>query len=194
MILNHLFSFKFPVTQDHGIQRGGVTDVVEPQNKQFRRSLSQDINRHNAVVLEGRIIDVESKDSRIVAEALTRISNANETTKDADQEILSRAVVGMEDLQEPKNLPFIPLSIKDHCDYFESQQGNDVLNEPSGRNEPRGGARALKRNLHEAYALLKESILEIKTTGLSEPLIKPEVSFAVLKCVLTQRNHGSFVA
>ena len=31
-------------------------DVVEPQNGQFRRSLLQDLNRHAAVVLEGRNI------------------------------------------------------------------------------------------------------------------------------------------
>ncbi|VVA97892.1 unnamed protein product [Arabis nemorensis] len=59
---------------------------------------------------------------------------------------------------------------KDSRDYFESQQGN-VLN------EPRGGSGAPKRNIHEAYTMLKRSISEITTTGLSDPLIKPEVAF-----------------
>jgi transcription initiation factor TFIIH subunit 1 len=193
-------------------------DVVEPQNDQFKRSLLQDLNRHAAVVLEGRSIDVESEDTRIVAEALTRVKQGmmfhsakqchafyssdlaihlyftpllvskadGETTKDANQERLERMsrVAGMEDLQAPQNFPLAPLSIKDPRDYFESQQGN-VLNVPRG-------AKGLKRNVHEAYGLLKESILEIRATGLSDPLIKPEVSFEVFssltRTIATAKN------
>ncbi|ANM59715.1 BSD domain (BTF2-like transcription factors, Synapse-associated proteins and DOS2-like proteins) [Arabidopsis thaliana] len=175
---------------DHGIQRDGTMDVVEPQNDQFKRSLLQDLNRHAAVVLEGRSIDVESEDTRIVAEALTRVKQVSkadgETTKDANQERLERMsrVAGMEDLQAPQNFPLAPLSIKDPRDYFESQQGN-VLNVPRG-------AKGLKRNVHEAYGLLKESILEIRATGLSDPLIKPEVSFEVFssltRTIATAKN------
>lgn len=57
---------------DHGIQRDGTNDIIEPQNDQLKRSLLQDLNRHAAVVLEGRCINVQSEDTRIVAEALTR--------------------------------------------------------------------------------------------------------------------------
>ncbi|EOA39966.1 hypothetical protein CARUB_v10008654mg [Capsella rubella] len=162
---------------DHGIQRDGTRDVVEPQNEQFKRSLLQDLNRHAAVVLEGRSIDVDSEDTRIVAEALTRVKQVSkadgETGKDANQERLERMsrVAGMEDLQAPQNFPLAPLSIKDPRDYFESQQGN-VLNAPRG-------TKGLKRNVHEAFGLLKESIVEIRARGLSDPLIKPEVSFEV---------------
>ncbi|KAL1189474.1 General transcription and DNA repair factor IIH subunit TFB1-1 [Cardamine amara subsp. amara] len=168
---------------DHGIQRDGTMDVIEPQNDQFKRSLLQDLNRHAAVVLEGRSIDVDSEDTRIVAEALTRVKQVNkadgDTTKEANQERWERMsrVAGMEDLQAPQNFPLAPLSIKDPRDYFESQQGN-VLNVPRG-------AGALKRNVHEAYGLLKESILEIRATGLCVPLIKPDVSFDVFRS-LTQ--------
>ncbi|KAG7635227.1 BSD domain [Arabidopsis suecica] len=162
---------------DHGIQRDGTNDIIEPQNDQLKRSLLQDLNRHAAVVLEGRCINVQSEDTRIVAEALTRakqVSKADgEITKDANQERLERMsrATEMEDLQAPQNFPLAPLSIKDPRDYFESQQGN-ILSEPRG-------AKASKRNVHEAYGLLKESILVIRMTGLSDPLIKPEVSFEV---------------
>ncbi|CAH8327108.1 unnamed protein product [Eruca vesicaria subsp. sativa] len=162
---------------DHGIQRDGTMDVVEPQSGQFRRSLLQDLNRHAAVVLEGRNIDVDSEDTKMVAEALAQVKQVSkadgETTKDANQERLARMsrVAEMEDLQAPQNFPLAPLSIKDPREYFESQQGN-VVNEPR-----RSGT--LKRNVHEAYGLLKESILEIRTKGLSDPLIKPEVAFEV---------------
>jgi hypothetical protein len=67
MLVERLFTFsagsyfilcliKFPVTQDHGIQRDGTNDIIEPQNDQLKRSLLQDLNRHAAVVLEGRCI------------------------------------------------------------------------------------------------------------------------------------------
>ncbi|KAL9833131.1 General transcription and DNA repair factor IIH subunit TFB1-1 [Arabidopsis thaliana] len=103
---------------DHGIQRDGTNDIIEPQNDQLKRSLLQDLNRHAAVVLEGRCINVQSEDTRIVAEALTRakqVSKADgEITKDANQERLERMsrATEMEDLQAPQNFPLAPLSIK----------------------------------------------------------------------------------
>ncbi|KAG2250261.1 hypothetical protein Bca52824_080397 [Brassica carinata] len=138
------------------------------------RSLSQDINRHSATVLEDRCIDVESDDSRTIAEALTLAKQVSKATKDAYQERLeklSRAIV-MEDLKEPQNFSFVPLSTKDPRDYFESQQGI-VLNEPRVTWDS-------KRNVHDAYRSLKEPVVQIRTKGLSAPFINPEVSFKVL--------------
>ncbi|KAF3518010.1 hypothetical protein DY000_02058707 [Brassica cretica] len=179
---------------DQGDDYSHTMDLVEPQNDQFgRRSLSQDINRHSATVLEDRCIDVESDDSRTIAEALTlakqdvesddsrTIAEAltlakqvSKATKDAYQERLeklSRAIV-MEDLKEPQNFSFVPLSTKDPRDYFESQQGI-VLNEPRVTWDS-------KRNVHDAYRSLKEPVVQIRTKGLSAPFINPEVSFKVL--------------
>lgn len=42
--------------QDHGILREGSKEMTESQNELYKRSLSQDINRHAAVVLEGRAV------------------------------------------------------------------------------------------------------------------------------------------
>uniref|UniRef100_A0A0D3CNV5 BSD domain-containing protein n=1 Tax=Brassica oleracea var. oleracea TaxID=109376 RepID=A0A0D3CNV5_BRAOL len=160
---------------DQGDDYSHIMDLVEPQNDQFgRRSLSQDINRHSAAVLEGRCIDVESDDSRTIAEALTLAKQVSKATKDAYQERLeklSRAIV-MEDLKEPQNFSFVPLStFYDPRDYFESQQGI-VLNEPRVTGDS-------KRNVHDAYRSLKESVVQIRTKGLSAPFINPEVSFKV---------------
>ncbi|XP_010542494.1 PREDICTED: probable RNA polymerase II transcription factor B subunit 1-1 isoform X2 [Tarenaya hassleriana] len=169
---------------DHGIIRDGSKDTIEPQNDQFRRSLLQDLNRHAAVVLEGRTIDVESEDTRLVAEALARAKQVGKaddgTSKDANQERLERMsrMAEMEDLQAPQNFPLAPLSIKDPRDYFESQQAKTSKDVP-------GGAGSLKRSVWEAYGSLKESISEIRTAGLSDPLIKPEVAFKVFSS-LTQ--------
>jgi len=41
-------------TQDHGIHRYGNKETVDADSELARRTLSQDLNRHAAVVLEGR--------------------------------------------------------------------------------------------------------------------------------------------
>ena len=69
------------------------------------------------------------------------------------------------------DLPFLFWN-QDPRDYFESQQGI-VLNEPRVTGDS-------KRNVHDAYRSLKESVVQIRTKGLSAPFINPEVSFKVL--------------
>lgn len=43
-------------TQDHGIFRDADRETNDPQYEQYRRTLSQDLNRQGAVVLEGRTV------------------------------------------------------------------------------------------------------------------------------------------
>ncbi|KAM1248577.1 hypothetical protein ACFX2I_044575 [Malus domestica] len=57
---------------DHGIFRDGSKDITELQNEQYRRTLSQDLNRQGAVVLQGRTVDGDLEDPNNVAEALMR--------------------------------------------------------------------------------------------------------------------------
>ncbi|KAL0697091.1 hypothetical protein Bca4012_064271 [Brassica carinata] len=138
-------------------------DYTHTMNDKFgRRSLLQDINRHSAAVLEGRCIDVESDDSRTIAEALTPAKQVSKATKDAYQERLEKLsrAIEMEDLQAPQN---------SRSWRFLSR---NVLNEPRV-------AGASKRNVHDAYQSLKNSFVEMRTKGLSDPLIRPEVSFKV---------------
>lgn len=40
--------------QDHGILRDGSKEAVDNESELARRTLSQDLNRHATVVLEGR--------------------------------------------------------------------------------------------------------------------------------------------
>ncbi|RZS02829.1 hypothetical protein BHM03_00032917 [Ensete ventricosum] len=58
--------------QDHGILRDGCKEIADSENDLARRTLAQDVNRHAAVVLEGRALDIELGDTRAVAEALAR--------------------------------------------------------------------------------------------------------------------------
>ncbi|GLT83710.1 hypothetical protein SLE2022_019830 [Rubroshorea leprosula] len=165
---------------DHGIVREGSKEVTESQQELYRRNLSQDINRHAAVVLEGRAVDVELEDTRAIAEALSRSKQVNgESDQDSNQEKLDRIsrMTEIEDLHNSHDLPLAPLCIKDPRDYFDSQQANALRS--SGDLLP--GNEQIKCNVstHEAYGSLRDSISAIKRGGLKDPIVKPEIAFQV---------------
>ncbi|KAK2982292.1 hypothetical protein RJ640_004937, partial [Escallonia rubra] len=169
---------------DHGLPRDGSKDVMDSQYEQYRRSFLQDLNRHAAVVLEGRAIDVELGDTRSVAEALARskqVELANEASDgNVNQERLDRIsrMAEIEDLQAPRDHPVAPLSIKDPRDYFDSQQANALKT----FGDTLAGTKQMTSDLStsEAYGSLRESISEIKAVGLRAPIVKPEVALKVL--------------
>lgn len=168
---------------DHGLSRDDSKDAIDSPYEEYRRSLSQVLNRHGAVVLEGRSIDVELGDTRSVAEALARskqVELANEASDgNANQERLDRIsqFAEIEDLQPPRDPPLAPLFIKDPRDYFDSQQANALKTLGDTLVE----TRQMKCNLStsEAYGSLRECISEIKIAGLSDPIVKPEIAFKV---------------
>ncbi|KAI3686158.1 hypothetical protein L1987_79831 [Smallanthus sonchifolius] len=174
----------------HGLASEDIKDELEAQYEPYKRSFLQDINRHAAVVLEGRTIDVETGDTRSVAEALAsskRVELAKEASDgNAHQERLDRVIrmAEIEDLQAPRDPPVAPLCIKDPRDYFDSQQVNALNHLP--------GTRQMKSVLStsEAYGSLRAYISEIRTVGLSDPIIRPEVAFKVFNS-LTQNISSS---
>lgn len=162
---------------DHGIFRDGGKEITESHNEQCRRTLSQDLNRQGAVVLEGRTIDVDLEDPRTVAEALVRSRHAVEgNEKQIGLDRIAR-MTAIEDLQAPHSYPFAPLCIKDPRDYFDAQQANAIKT----LDDTRAGMQQTKCSLSttEAYCSLRESISEIKSSGLNHPIIKPEVALMV---------------
>ncbi|CAI9755050.1 unnamed protein product [Fraxinus pennsylvanica] len=171
---------------DHGLLREESKDVLESQYEPYRRHFSQDLNQHAAVVLQGRVVDVELGDTRSVAEALSQTKQAelaNEASEGNSKKDLSyriSRIAEMDDLQGPRDPAVAPLCIKDPRDYFDSQQANALGDTGSG-------AKTLKCNVNplEAYGSLKELVSEIRVTGLSEPITNPEVPFTVLSS-LTQ--------
>lgn len=190
---------------DHGIVRDGSKEITESQHELYIRTLSQELNRHAAVVLQGTPIDEEQlKDTQTVAEALKQSKqgqNASneETDMNANQDRLSRISKMMEidDLQASSDLPLAPLSIKDPRDYFDSQQATALKNS----RDASIGTDPVKRILsaEESYASLRDSISHIKTTGLVDPIITPEVAVKVLSVLThnisstkydTGKNHG----
>lgn len=168
---------------DHGLSRDDSKDAIDSPYEEYRRSLSQVLNRHGAVVLEGRSIDVELGDTRSVAEALARskqVELANEASDgNVNQERLDRIsqLAEIEDLQPPRDPPLAPLFIKDPRDYFDSQQANALKTLGDTLVE----TRQMKCNLStsEAYGSLRECISDIKIAGLSDPIVKPEIAFKV---------------
>ncbi|CAI9115680.1 OLC1v1016655C1 [Oldenlandia corymbosa var. corymbosa] len=168
---------------DHGLSRGDEKEVLEPQYEPFKRSFSQYLNQHAAIVLQGRVVDVESGDTRSVAEALARTKQA-ELAKDVSDVDMDHArlervsrMAEIEDLQAPSEPPVAPLSIKDPRDYFDSQQAN-ALNTAA---ESDFCSTQLNFSIRPslAYSWLNESITEIKTGGLADPLISSDVALKV---------------
>lgn len=163
---------------DHGIFRDGSKEINEPQHEQYKRTFLQDLNRQGEVVLEGRKIDTELDDPMSVAEALARSRRESDgSAKEERTDRISR-MTEMEDLQAPCSYPFAPLCIKDPRDYFDSQQVNALKTS----DDTRAGSEQLRCSLstEEAYSSLRDSISEIKATGLSASIIKPEVALTVL--------------
>ncbi|KAL2938876.1 General transcription and DNA repair factor IIH subunit TFB1-1 [Bienertia sinuspersici] len=171
---------------DHGIPRDGNKEINEFQSQYdlYKRNLSQDLNRHAAVVLEGRALDVEIGDTRTVAVALARSKQAQVATDTSEandnQERLNKVcrMTEIEDLQAPREPPVAPLCIKDPRDYFYSQQANAL--ETMG--DSGVGSRSVNCHVstHKAYSCMRESISDIKSVGLQTSIIKAEVAFKVL--------------
>ncbi|XP_038974695.1 general transcription and DNA repair factor IIH subunit TFB1-1-like isoform X3 [Phoenix dactylifera] len=169
---------------DHGILRDGSKETADAENELARRTLSQDLNRHATVVLEGRALDVELGDTRTAAEALARSKQAELCTETSDektnQERLEKVsrMTEIEDLQAPHSLPYAPLCIKDPREYFDSQQANAV----KALGDTGAGIKPVDFSLktEEAYTYLLEQISEVKVRGLNNLVVQPEATLKVL--------------
>ncbi|GFP99115.1 probable RNA polymerase ii transcription factor b subunit 1-1 [Phtheirospermum japonicum] len=179
---------------DHGLVHEEVKDDLDSQYEPYKKSFSQDLNQHAAVVLQGRVVDVELGDTRSVAEALTRAKQAELSdeisNKNIERELSDRIsrMAAIDDLQGPQDPAVAPLSIKDPRDYFDSQQANAV----KALGDAGSGAKPLNYNVssREAYGSLKNLISNIRDTGLSEPVLSQEVALKVLSG-LTQNISSS---
>ncbi|KAF9606962.1 hypothetical protein IFM89_030260 [Coptis chinensis] len=180
---------------DHGILRDGCKEAIDSEYDEYRRTLSQNLNRHAAVVLEGRALDVALGDTRTVAEALSRSKQAElaeNLDKNAARARLERVLrmAEIEDLQDHRNLKFAPLCIKDPREYFDSQQANAIrtLDETEiGTNPINCGLSA-----QEAYGSLKNLISEMKRTGFSDPVVRPDVALKVLNGLTQHLSSTKF--
>uniref|UniRef100_A0A453G9F4 BSD domain-containing protein n=9 Tax=Aegilops tauschii subsp. strangulata TaxID=200361 RepID=A0A453G9F4_AEGTS len=164
---------------DHGILRDGSRETADIDSELARRTLSQDLNRHAAVVLEGRSTDIESTDTKTVAEALARSKKEPPPSSAADDASHERLVkvarmTEIEDLQAPRSLPYAPLCIKDPREYFDSQQANALR--PLGSNDGRK-ARSCSLSTDDAFRHLMDQISSVK---MNCPVVQSDVALKVL--------------
>uniref|UniRef100_A0A0E0QHL8 BSD domain-containing protein n=2 Tax=Oryza TaxID=4527 RepID=A0A0E0QHL8_ORYRU len=176
---------------DHGIIRDGSKETIDNDGELARRTLSQDLNRHAAVVLEGRSSDVELTDTKTVAEAIARSKKeppSSSISDDTNHERLVKVarMTEIEDLQAPRSLPYAPLCIKDPREYFDSQQAN-ALRSLGGNNDGRH-ARNCRLSTDDAFDHLLGQISSIKVNGLNYPVIQSDVALKVqrIKDAMTQ--------
>ncbi|CAL4996770.1 unnamed protein product [Urochloa decumbens] len=168
---------------DHGILRDGSKETVDTESEFARRTLSQELNRHAAVVLEGITSDVELTDAKSVAEALARSKKetpSTSTVDDANHERLVKVarMTEIEDLQAPRSVPYAPLCIKDPREYFDSQQAN-ALRSLGGSNDGRK-ARNCSLSTEEAFHHLMDQISSIKVNKMNCPVIESDMALKVL--------------
>ncbi|AQK50810.1 General transcription and DNA repair factor IIH subunit TFB1-1 isoform 1 [Zea mays] len=168
---------------DHGIHRDGSKETVDADSELARRTLSQDLNRHAAVVLEGRSLDVESTDPKTLAEALARSKKEPPSTSNVDDDNHERLMkvarmTEIEDLQAPRSLLYAPLCIKDPREYFDSQQAN-ALRSLGGSN---GGRKAHSCSLstEEVFHHLMDQMSSVKVNRLNCPIVQSDMALKVL--------------
>ncbi|KAL5220995.1 hypothetical protein ABZP36_025708 [Zizania latifolia] len=167
----------------HGIIHDGSKETNDTDSDFARRTLSQDLNRHAAVVLEGRSSDVELTNTNTVAEALAKSKKelpSSSASDDSNHERLAKVarMTEIEDLQGPRSLPYAPLCIKDPREYFDSQQAN-ALRSLGGNNDGRR-IRSSRLSADDAFHYLLDQISSIKVNGLSCPVVHSDVALKVL--------------
>ncbi|TKW08928.1 hypothetical protein SEVIR_6G057400v4 [Setaria viridis] len=168
---------------DHGILRDGSKETVDNDSEFARRTLSQELNRHAAVVLEGIASDVELTDAKSVAEALARSKKEPPSTSAVDDTSHERLLkvarmTEIEDLQAPQSLPYAPLCIKDPREYFDSQQAN-ALRSLGASNDGRK-SRNCSLSTEEAFHHLTDQISSIKVNKSNCTVIQSDMAVKVL--------------
>ncbi|KAF8712912.1 hypothetical protein HU200_028692 [Digitaria exilis] len=182
---------------DHRILRDGSIQTVDTNSEFVMRTLSQDLNQHAAVVLEGRSHDVKLTDTKTLAEELARLKKEPSScynTDDANHERLVNVahVTCMEDLQAPRNIVYAPLCIKNPREYFDSQQAN-ALRSLGGSND---GKKACNCSLStdDAFFHLIDQVSSIKANRLNCDVVDSNVALKVFnelnKGISYSRSHN----
>lgn len=158
----------------HGIFRRGVTDEVVQHNNDEQycrkrwRTLSQDLNRQGAVVLQG---------TRALEEANTHCRSKQEYSDDdssaVQQERLDRIrwMTEIEDLEEPHSVGPLcfNLDVQDYSELANANAGLRTLEDSSSGSSEQKECRVISGE--EANSSLMESISEIKRSGLSNATV-----------------------
>lgn len=169
----------------HGVLRDGAKESVEMNEGRARkRTIIHDINRHAAVVLEGSPLDTELKDTTTVAHALERALKKDLATDAADRVAEKRRterisiMTEMEDLQGPPQSSFVPLTIQDPRNYFDSQQSVGL--------EGGGATNSVSTTSPAKLLSTFEAQLKYFQRQRDHPTIAPDLAFKILTDVTQQ--------
>ncbi|CAO2205767.1 unnamed protein product [Urochloa humidicola] len=182
---------------DHRILRDGSIQTVDPDSGFVMRTLSQDLNHHAAVVLEGRPQDIKLTDTKNVAEALARLKKepfSSYNTDDANHERLVKVarMIYIEDLQAPQNLLYAPLCIKNPREYFDSQQAC-ALRSLDGSTD-RKKAYNCSLSTDDAFFHLADQVSSVKANWLNCDVVHSNVALQVFnelnKGISYSRRHN----
>ncbi|KAG0618220.1 hypothetical protein M758_4G047600 [Ceratodon purpureus] len=165
----------------HGVLRDGAKESVEMNEGGARkRTIIHDINRHAAVVLEGSPLDTELKDTTTVAHALARALQKDIANEAADRGAEKRRterislMTEMEDLQGPPPSSFVPLTIQDPRNYFDSQQSTGL----------EGGTTTGSNSATVSPAVMlstfKAQLKNFQPKRQRDPAIAPDLAFKIL--------------
>jgi transcription initiation factor TFIIH subunit 1 len=161
----------------HGVLRDGAKESVEMvEGGARKRTIIHDINRHAAVVLEGSPLDAELKDTTTVAHALARALQKDIANEAADRGAEKRRterisiMTEMEDLEGPPPSSFVPLTIQDPRNYFDSQQSAGTAT----------GLDSTPVNPAVVLSAFKAQLKNFQTKREREPVIAPELAFKIL--------------
>lgn len=161
----------YTTTGCHGILRDGGKEMHDSDAnlRPTSRTIFKDINRHAAVVLQGRILDVENADARTVATALAAREASQEAIDPDEQrkrEEKLKQATELNDLQEPTAPAVVPLCIQDPRKYFDVQSAatgeGRLLRGTSGRLKPREAAQAMRNQAAELVSMQTGNLIMLQ--------------------------------
>ncbi|XP_024544632.1 general transcription and DNA repair factor IIH subunit TFB1-1 isoform X2 [Selaginella moellendorffii] len=148
----------------HGIYRDRAKDPIDGN---MRNKLMRDINRHGEVVLEGRLLEENRNDAMSIAQALAKVQQQDTRVEENDRR--ARAMTELEDLQGPRGLPSVPLSIQDPRKYFDVQANTNI-----------GASSSSTLHPNEILQRLRQQIEEFEHQDETAPIIPGSLAFKVL--------------
>jgi transcription initiation factor TFIIH subunit 1 len=174
----------------HGVVRDGMKESMESTESTRKHSIVHGINRHAAVVLDGRPLDTELTDTATVAHAVARAQQMESAEAETDTEFQKRRMervhqmTEMDDLKGPSSSSFVPLTIQDPRKYFDSTIPTGELTKTGTITTPRSAL--------EVVHGFKQQVSGLLISGFKDPLISPELSYKILADVtqnIVRRQH-----
>lgn len=166
----------------HGILRDGSKETAAADATHVKKTLLHDLNRHASVVLDGRPLDIELRDTATVAYALIKAHQGElDVVDDAVKSVQQRLdrvheMTQVDDLQGAQDPGYVPLCIQDPRSYFDSQRphaagaGSGVaFGRSSGSLPP-----------NEALPSFRKQLSELRGSSFKGPVIVAEMASKVL--------------